>query len=195
MFTYRYIVFFCFLSFCLSTNAQIDSLNVKTNTQLQLTTANKYNPLSPARAAFYSAILPGAGQIYNNRYWWQLPAIYIGLGTSSYYYYINNRDYDRFRTAYKLRKAGLRDEFTNAKGVSLISNEGLERAQRQLRQNRDMSLLMILLTYVLQIVEASVRAHLIQFDTTNDLSVKPATITDPTFYQAPKMGLNLTYSF
>lgn len=172
-----------------------DTLFLKADKKLQLTVPKKYNPLSPAKAAFYSAIFPGAGQIYNNRYWWQLPAIYGGLGASIYYYSINNRDYNRFRTAYKIRKAGLRDEFTDANGKELISSAGLESAQRQLRQNRDMSLLMAVLVYVLQITEASVRAHIIQFDTSKNLSVSPSAITDPTFYEAPKMGLSLKYSF
>lgn len=191
---FRYIVFFLFVGLS-ALQAQTDTLALKTNKQLQLTVPKKYNPLSPAKAAFYSAILPGAGQIYNNRYWWQLPAIYGGLGASIYYYSINSRDYNRFRTAFKIRKAGLKDEFTDANGNHLISTTGLESAQRQLRENRDTSLLMIILVYVLQITEASVRAHLLQFNTSKNLSVSPSAVTDPTFYDAPKMGLTLKYSF
>lgn len=189
-----YILFFVVFC-CFSTTAQVDTLDVKNNEKLQLTVPKKYNPLAPAKAAFYSAILPGAGQIYNNRYWWQLPAIYAGLGASSYFYFTNKNQYNRYRTAFKLRKAGLKDEFTNSEGVQLISDAGLESAQKQLRQNRDMSLFMGILTYVLQIVEASVRAHLIQFDTSKDLSISPVAIPDPTFKENSKIGLTLKYSF
>ncbi len=174
--------------------AQKDSLTVKTQ-QLQLAPI-QYRPLSPARAAFYSAVFPGAGQIYNNRYWWQLPLIYGGLGTSLYYYVHNSNEYSRYRTAYKRRKSGLSDEF-DGKGPQglFISTEGLESAQRQLQENRDYSLLFVVLTYVLQIVEASVTAHLIQFDSSDDLSLQPTTIPDPTFENFPKVGLTLKYSF
>lgn len=177
-----------------SVTAQKDSVAVKTEKQLQLKPL-EYSPLSPSKAAFYSAILPGAGQIYNNRYWWQLPLIYGGLGTSIYFYVDNSKQYDRYRTAYKLRKAGLPDEFTDANGNILISDTGLESAQRQLRKNRDLSLLSAVLVYVLQIVEASVTAHLLQFDTNDSLSLQPTTIQNPTFEELPKVGLSLKYSF
>lgn len=173
--------------------AQKDSTSVK-KPQLQLKTV-QYNPLSPSKAAFYSAILPGAGQIYNNRYWWQLPLIYGGLGASAYFYIDNDKEYDRYRKAFKLRKNGLKDEFTDSNGNQLISDDGLERAQKQLRENRDLSLLMGILTYVLQIVEASVTAHLLQFDTSDNLSLQPVTIPDPTFKELPKVGLTLKYTF
>lgn len=160
---------------------------------------NKYNPLSPARAAFYSAVLPGAGQIYNNRYWWQLPLIYGGLATSTYYYIVNDNAYDKYRTAFKRRKAGLPDEFDGNEGRPLISKKGLENAQRQTRRNREMSLLCIIGTYALQIVEASVTAHLLQFDDSDGLSIKPTTIptniNSNNYNEIPTVGLAVKYSF
>lgn len=192
----HYILSFVFLWMSFFVNAQVkDSLNIKADKKFTLTIPKKYNPLSPAKAAFYSAIFPGAGQIYNNRYWWQLPLIYGGLGASFYYYNHNRKEFNRYRTAFKLRKAGLKDEFTNANGEELISIGGLESAQRQLRENRDISLLMGVLTYVLQIVEASVRAHLLQFDTDKNLSISPTIIPEPTYYETSKMGVTLKYSF
>lgn len=163
--------------------------------QLKKSPTPKYNPLSPSKAAFYSAILPGAGQIYNNRYWWQLPLIYGGMAASIYYFIDNSNSYDRFRTAFRLRRAGLPDEFT-VNGNQIISDAGLESAQRQLRQNRDLSLLTTVLIYVLQIVEASVTAHLIQFDDSDDLSLSPTAIPSRETYDAsPKIGLTLKYTF
>ena len=61
--------------------SQKDSLQIKTK-NLRAEKIVEYNALKPSKAAFYSLILPGAGQIYNNRYWWQLPLIYGGLGLS-----------------------------------------------------------------------------------------------------------------
>ena len=55
-----------------------------------------YNPLTPATAAFYSAILPGLGQVYNKQYW-KLPFVYGAMATSMYYFSINNESYKRYR--------------------------------------------------------------------------------------------------
>jgi len=183
-------MFFLFLSFGLQ--AQRDSIKVKdVKKELQI---KDYNPLSPAKAAFLSAVIPGAGQIYNNRYWWQLPLIYGGLGASIYSYIDSNNSYNRYRTAYKNRLAGLDDEFT-VDGFEQISDTGLESAQEQFLSNRNYSLLFAILTYVLQITEASVRAHLLQFSTSKDLTISPTAIPDYNLVAAPKAGLTIKYSF
>lgn len=156
--------------------------------------SDKYNPLSPSKAAFYSAIFPGGGQIYNKKYW-KAPIVWAAIGTSVYLYIDNSNEFDRYRTAFKLRQQGLKDEFTNTGGKALISTQGLENAQKTLRKNRDLSLLAGILLYVLQIVEASVNAHLLQFDTDDSLSLKPMVYPDPLFIESPKVGLTLKYSF
>lgn len=152
-----------------------------------------YNPLSPSKAAFYSAIFPGGGQIYNKKYW-KVPIVWGALAIPAYYYQINNSDYKRFRNAYKLRKNGLVDEFT-VNGEEIVSTETLERAQEQLKENRDFSLLSGIILYVLQIVEASVNAHLIQFNTDDSLTLKPTIIQNPMRFDAPAVGLNLKIKF
>ena len=95
------------------------------------------------------------------------------MGTSIYFYLDNNKEYNRYRTAFKQREAGLKDEFTNVDGSLLISRNGLISAQKTLKSNRDLSLLTTVVFYVLQIVEASVNAHLLQFNTNDNLSFSP----------------------
>ena len=46
--------------------------------------SNDIDPLTPAKAAFYSAILPGLGQAYNKKYW-KIPLVYGAIGVSLYY--------------------------------------------------------------------------------------------------------------
>ncbi|CAL2091613.1 DUF5683 domain-containing protein [Tenacibaculum sp. 190524A02b] len=184
------VIFGIFLSF--KTFAQKDTLAVKAK-QIQINN-NKYNPLSPSKAAFYSAIFPGGGQIYNKKYW-KAPIVWGAIGASIYYYTTNSNQYDRYRTAFKLRKQGLADEFNGQNGNPFISDPGLENAQKVLRKNRDLSLLTGVLLYVLQIVEASVNAHLLQFDTDDNLSIKPSFTNDPMLIESPKVGLSLKYSF
>lgn len=189
----RIIIFvFCSFFLCQNSFAQKNSTAIRAK-QLKFG-SDKYNPLSPSKAAFYSAIFPGGGQIYNKKYW-KAPIVWGAIAIPTYFYFKNSNEYDRFRTAFKLRKQGLRDEFTDENGNTLISTAGLESAQKTLRKNRDLSLLTGVLLYVLQIVEASVNAHLLQFDTDDSLSINPMINTDPTFVEAPKIGLNLKYSF
>ncbi|WP_231749568.1 DUF5683 domain-containing protein [Polaribacter sp. BAL334] len=152
-----------------------------------------YNPLAPSKAAFYSAIFPGMGQIYNKKYW-KAPIVWGALALPVYYYQINNSDYKRYRNAYRLRKNGLPDEFI-VDGVEIVSTQTLETAQEQLRENRDMSLLTGVILYILQIVEASVNAHLIQFNTDDNLTIKPQLIMDPIRIETPSIGFTFKYNF
>ena len=174
-----------------STGVKLKDIKIKGNIN---TTEGVYNPLSPSRAAFYSAIFPGMGQMYNKKYW-KAPIVWAALAIPTYYYQTNNSDYKRFRTAYKLRKNGLQDEFTSDNGVSTVSLQTLETAQKQLRENRDMSLLSGVIIYILQIVEASVNAHLLQFNTDDNLSFKPSLIMNPIRFETPSVGLVLKYNF
>jgi hypothetical protein len=134
------------------------------------------------------------GQIYNGKYW-KAPIVWAALATPTYFFLANNREYNRFRTAYKLRKTGFQDEFTDDLGVVSVSLETLEKAQEQLRENRDLSLMWGTILYVLQIVEASVNAHLLQFNTDDNLSFQPTFIPDPIMFDAPKIGFTLKYTF
>ena len=199
----KLILFLCFVlstSFCLAQKDSIPKtqklskkeLRKQKRQQKDLIGGN-YNPLSPSKAAFYSAIFPGAGQIYNKKYW-KAPIVWGALAIPAYYYQINNSDYKRFRNAYRLRKNGLVDEFT-VNGVEVVSTETLETAQEQLRENRDFSLLSGIILYILQIVEASVNAHLMQFNTDDSLTIKPTIIQDPIRIDAPVVGLNFKIRF
>lgn len=192
------IFLLCIAFFSANLFGQKDSTNVKikdikVNRKIK-TTQGIYNPLSPSKAAFYSAIFPGMGQAYNKKYW-KTPIVWGALAIPTYYYQLNNSDYKRYRRAYKLRKNGLQDEFTDSFGDTSVSIETLETAQKQLKQNRDMSLLTGVILYVLQIVEASVNAHLIQFNTDDNISFKPAILIDPIRIETPTVGLTIKYSF
>lgn len=168
-----------------------DDLTIKAKLKIE---EGIYNPLAPSKAAFYSAIFPGMGQVYNKKYW-KVPIVWGALAIPTYYYQINNSDYKRYRNAYRLRKAGLQDEFTLDDGSELLSLTTLETAQEQLKENRDFSLLSGIILYVLQIVEASVNAHLLQFNTDDNLSLRPTFMADPIRFESPTVGLKFKYTF
>lgn len=157
------------------------------------------NPLSPAKAAFYSAVLPGLGQAYNKHYW-KIPLVYAALGTGIYFYTNNTKEYNRYRDAYKSRLAGFKnDEFhLNSQGEPLetprVTTEGLERAQKFYRKNKEMSLLAIVGIYALNIIEANVSSHLMQFNVDENLSLTPHYKLNE-IDATSNLGLTLNFKF
>ena len=127
------------------------------------------NPLAPSKAAFYSAILPGLGQIYNKRYW-KAPLVWGGLGAGIFFYDQRNSEYNRVRDAFKRRRAGFTDdEFPNA------SDTSLQNAQENLQRERDLWLVVTIGFYALNIIDANVDAHLKQYNVNEQLGyeIKP----------------------
>ncbi|AXG70340.1 hypothetical protein KORDIASMS9_02579 [Kordia sp. SMS9] len=148
------------------------------------------DPLSPSKAAFYSAILPGLGQAYNKKYW-KIPIVYAAMGTGIYFYVTNNKNYNRYRRAYKRRLAGFTDdEFQNI----VDSNDALIDAQEFYQRNRDLSLLLTVVAYVLNIVDANVDAHLLQFNVSDDLSLRPHIDQNQIDFNR-NLGLTLNFKF
>jgi hypothetical protein len=154
----------------------------KDTTKLQ-----EIDPLRPSKAAFYSAILPGLGQAYNKKYW-KIPLVYGAIGTSMYFYLDNNKKYHSYRDAYKKRLLGLQDEYDYLDDSRLIA------AQRFYQRNRDLSLLVTIAFYVLNIVDANVDAHLTQFNVSEKLSLAP-DIYQNEFTAKPNIGLTFNYKF
>jgi len=149
----------------------------------------EYDPLAPARAAFYSAVLPGLGQAYNKQYW-KIPIAYGGFATTIYFYVKNDREYDRFRDAFKRRLAGFEDD----EFFGVVTDDGLIEAQRFYQRNKEISILVTVGVYILNIVDANVAAHLRQFNVNEDLSIEPEfefnELTGKT-----NLGVSLNYRF
>lgn len=131
----------------------------------------------PRRATIMSAIIPGLGQAYNGDYW-KIPIIYLAEGALIYSAIYSHTNYKRFWLAYTLRADGLDvtvDEFDEANSI-LYSNEQQLRLERDnFRRNRDLAVLVAVLIYGINILDAHVFAHLNNFEITDDLSlnVKP----------------------
>lgn len=152
------------------------------------------NPLAPSKAAFYSAILPGLGQIYNKRYW-KAPIVWGGLGLGIAAYASNNTQYNEVRDAFKRRRAGFTDdEFFDLNGDGIgpdFSTESLQDAQESTQRNRDLALVIIIGLYALNIIDANVDAHLKQYNVDERLAIdfKPylelnSITNDPNFGMA-----------
>ena len=162
----------------------------------------KINPLAPSKAAFYSAVFPGLGQIYNKRYW-KVPIVYAAIGTGIYAYVYNDDLYDRFRSAFKRRRAGfIDDEFYDLNGSGIVagnpdlSDQALQDAQERFQRDRDLALLITIALYALNIVDANVDAHLKQFNVDDDLGIQIQPYLDyHPISSDPNYGLALTIKF
>lgn len=137
---------------------------------------------SPKKAAMLSAAFPGLGQIYNRKYW-KLPIVYGGLAALGYSIYWNNKYYVYYTNAYY---DFVDDDPTTNRWTQFIDPETIEGntgAQSQLagrlenkkdsyRRDRDYMIILTIGMYVLNIIDASVDAHLSDFDISKDLSLR-----------------------
>jgi hypothetical protein len=146
------------------------------------------DPLTPAKAAFYSAVLPGLGQVYNKKYW-KVPLVYGALATSLYFYIDSDKKYNLYRNEYKLRLEGGVSE-----DLKFLTNDRLISAQKFYQRNRDLSALITVGIYVLNIVDANIDAALKQFNVDERLSIQPfVSPNDVTYTQ--NVGLTFNYRF
>lgn len=146
------------------------------------------DPLTPAKAAFYSAILPGLGQAYNKKYW-KIPIVYIAIGIPMYYYLDSNKKYNQYRDAYKRRLEGYTDDEFN-----YLDESRLIAGQKFYQRNRDLSALFVVGFYVLNIIDANVDAALIQFNVNENLSLRPDVYRNDVTYKT-NVGLTFNYNF
>jgi hypothetical protein len=152
---------------------------------------------SPKKAAIRSAIVPGLGQIYNKKYW-KVPIIYGALGIAGAVLAYNLSNYRALRVAYRAKyNASLvppdSSEWSQIRYDLLpIDMNALRSYRDEFRRNIDYSVLAILLLWGLNVVDATVDAHLKPFDVSPDLSLRlklgPAQ-------GAGRMGVGLVFDF
>ncbi len=146
--------------------------------------AQEYGDKIPKKAALYSAILPGAGQVYTKKYW-KVPVIYGGLITSAYYINESNDLYQLYKSTYLNRLDGDFNDNLN------YSDSDLRTLTEHYRRNREVSALLFTLTYILNIVDASVNAHLFDYDVSEDLSLH---IQPVYFSKENASGISLSFN-
>ncbi len=146
---------------------------------------------SPTKAGLYSAVLPGLGQYYNRKYW-KIPIVWGGIGTGVGVTLWNDKQYKRYRDAYVAELNGLPHEFSDIPG---ITKEALGRTQDRVKRQRDYSIAVTGLVYILNIMDAVVDAHLYEQRNDPDLAIKPTVIYDEYGKQMAKAGLSFNYKF
>ena len=185
-----------------------DSTALLTGTTLKSQQASdlavKFNP-NPMRAMWLSALCPGAGQIYNRRYW-KLPIVigaFVGLtyGTSW-----NNRMLNDYSKAYR----DITDNDPNTRSYmdfypptvkesdldkTWLTNT-LKNRKDYYRRYRDICIIGIAAVYLLNVIDAYVDASMMHFDVSDDLSMqlRPAVI-ESSMSRLPSVGLGCAFSF
>ena len=144
-------------------------------------------PKDPKKATMLSAILPGAGQVYNGKTW-KVPILYAGILTDVYFIQYNHKRYERFRDALFALDKGEPNQFPSLNRAALVRNVDYW------RQNRDLTLLLMLGIYALNLVDANVDAHLSGFDISEDLTLKIAPQIG-TLSASSTTGLSFTLQF
>lgn len=155
---------------------------------------------SPRKAAIYSAIFPGLGQIYNRKYW-KVPIVYTAIGIPIYTFFDNRTFYNR--TRYALTVASMdhntqeyADALEKVHPQFLPHVEGakintLLNARNQVRKNMDYSILFTLLFWGLNVVDATVDAHLKGFNVNENLTMQ----INPAIISNQAIGISLLFKF
>ncbi len=155
------------------------------------------------KAVIFSAIVPGAGQIYNHitapkgkkKAFWKVPLIYAGIGASTYYFSRNQQQQKLYRKEYENRQNDSNyipgSAFPEEPNLPFYDDQSVLTLYDQYLRRRDRSVLAVVAVYVLQIVDAGVEAHFINFDISEDLSLTVA----PMLFDNYSTGFNFRLNF
>ncbi|MDX1954833.1 MAG: DUF5683 domain-containing protein [Chitinophagaceae bacterium] len=150
----------------------------------------------PRKVALRSAIIPGWGQATNKKYW-KIPIVYAALGITSYVFFDNIGVYREYRFAYAARiKAQApaydsTDYNTLDQLYKIISPESIRAGRDEFRKYIDYSVLVFVLFWGLNVVDAAVDGHLKSFDISPDLSMKIKPVVNP-YLRTAGVGLVFT---
>lgn len=133
---------------------------------------------SPRKAVFLSAVIPGAGQIYNKK-WWKTPIVYAGLGTSVFFLVKNQKQLTLHRDEYLYRINNSGN--TQNPDLEIYSDDNLRTIIDQYQRWRDLSVIAIAGVYTLQLIDAAVDGYLYRHDVSDNLSFhfRPSFIETP----------------
>ena len=163
-----------------------------------LDSLNSHSKHSPAKAAIMSAVLPGLGQIYNRKYW-KLPIVYAAVGISVGYFLKWQNEYSRWRRAYIDYNDG--NDYTNywktffyfPPGVDI--GNSITKRKDQYRTWRDWTIVAVVAAYALNIIDANVDAHLLDFSLDDDISINIRPCFLENGFNSQKIGLTLHFTF
>lgn len=185
------------LGYTSEATAQQDTIPPQDTTQQKEKKIDTTQVHSPKKAAMYSALLPGLGQAYNQKYW-KIPIVYAGFGTLVYFINQNNTEYNKFKDAYAFVIAEKEGNPPNEYVERYEQNaDKLRKIKDYYRRNLELSYILTGTLYLLNILDATVDAHFFNFNVDKDLSLKVEPYIKP---RGPNpvfsdKGITLTLNF
>ena len=145
--------------------------------QHELTVEKPLQLHSPHKASVYSAILPGLGQAYNKKYW-KIPVVYAGIGTITYFAMTNRSEYRLAREAFNY--VSNEDDYPiDNKYVGKYPANDLITIRDYYRRNMELSWIILGAWYLINIIDATVDAHLFYYDISDELALQLLTPSIP----------------
>ncbi|MDP4185975.1 MAG: DUF5683 domain-containing protein [Bacteroidota bacterium] len=199
-----FIKFILVLSVCLGSNIVYAQDNTIPTDSLAVSKQEH----SPRKALRMSALCPGLGQIYNRKYW-KVPIVYGGFITLGYFFNWNNGWFHKYKHAYGdlidddtsteyykelVRKVNPNFNFDDPNNIAFLKNR-FELGKDYYRRNRDLSVILSAVWYALQLIDANVDAHLIDFDISDKLTFNFEPMSMPTGNDKPFIGLQCKIGF
>ncbi|WP_317174907.1 DUF5683 domain-containing protein [Pararhodonellum marinum] len=187
----KVIAVFVYLFLTCSIGIAQEEIVLPTERQVEREIILRMDQKNPRKATLLSAMLPGAGQVYNGKAW-KVPIIYGGFMTNAYFTEFNNRRYQIFRDAlFQFRDP----TNTEPNPFPNLNEDGLIRNVNYWRRNRDATYIIFLAIYVLNIVDANVDAHLSNFDVSDDLSLRFDPTMESLAWGGNMIGLSFKIKF
>ncbi|WP_340152565.1 DUF5683 domain-containing protein [uncultured Marivirga sp.] len=148
---------------------------------------------SPRLAALYSAVVPGMGQFYNEKYW-KIPIVYaLGVLAASQIK-SNHQNYLLFRNvSFIIEDLNPDNDAEVQDYTNLLSAENIQRRYDRYKRDRDYWIILAGIFYVLNIVDATVDAHLREFNINEDLSLNIKPSFQRSQYNDMQAGLSLNF--
>lgn len=176
-----------FLSFSFAALCAQDSTQVKSNEPIIIIENEQESVdsaklayitkrFNPQKALLYAAILPGAGQVYNKKYW-KVPIVYGGFVFLGYYI-------DFYNDNYRFYKKELFIDLNTGTNSTGLNRDNIRNIIERYRRERDFFIVLTGLWYALQIIDAHVDSHLKEFDINPNLQVR----VEPSFKQDMLLG-------
>lgn len=165
-----------------------DSMFVAADTLPASSAVDSSNVHSPRKASIYSAVLPGLGQIYNRKYW-KVPIVYIGFGVCAGSTIYNIRNYNHYKKKYIYM---LENDLPEYNGQSINEVKWYKNTHRRYR---DLWAIISVGFYALQIIDASVDAHLFDFDVSDEISFSVDPVLNPFEPGTCSLGLSCCLYF
>jgi hypothetical protein len=199
----RYLLLALFLSLMIFSIQAQDTIPTKEKKEKPKKERKIRKPKDPHKATLW-ALIPGAGQIYNQRYW-KLPIVYAGFGVTTYFIIANRQEYIKYNNAYicSSKEDNSQDGFVCDDPLGQkYSTTDLQTFRDYYRRNLELSFIATAAWYVLQMLDATVDAHLTHWNVDDDLTVEVepvirtvAPLPSVPLYQPAYNGIRITMNF